>query len=343
MRTLISVDALTTIATVIYISIKHTKNNMSDDLTEVKIILAHEEGAYQPCVLSGILEICPIKAVVINKVQVKLIGQAYISIASDERREDFIDIVQTIFPTSDKPTNQQVETTLQENVRYTLPFNFELLNHLPSSLELHSNYSGITAYVRYFIESAVIRQKNAFAHRCRKEFQFRQTQDLAKIPGYSMPKMYKKSYRGGVFGMASVHLTCELDRVAYYLGERVSLSITVDNSERKVQTRFVVAQLVQDICLIENENDHRSLHKCFTIKVLQSLIVADSVQMKQCVTLSNVQLDIQPATDLIPTVETRKSIMFNYAVVVKVIIDEKSKLSLKIPITVAQRNNLLFD
>ena len=316
---------------------------MSDDLNEAKIILTQEEGAYQPCVLSGILEICPTKPVVINEVQVKLFGQAYICIASDERREDFIDIVQTIFPSPDESTTaEQVETTLQGNVRYTLPFNFELMNHLPSSLELHSTYSGISAYVRYFIESAVIRQKNAFAHRCRKEFRFRQTQDLAKIPGYSVPKMYKKSYRGGVFGMASLHLTCELDRVAYYLGESVSLNITVDNTERKVQTRFVVAQLVQDICLIENENDHRSLHKCFTIKVLQSLIAADSVQMKQCVTLPNVQLDIQPVTDLTPTVETRKSIMFNYAVVVKVIIDEKSKLSLKIPITVAQRNNLLF-
>ncbi|CAB3980783.1 arrestin domain-containing 2 [Paramuricea clavata] len=314
---------------------------MSDDLKDVKIILAHEEGAYQPCVLSGILEICPSKSILINEIQVKLNGQAYISLASTERREDFIDIVQTIFPTSDKPISEQVETTLQENVRYTLPFSFQLMNHLPSSFELNSSYSGITAYVRYYIESTVIRPKNALAHRCRRDFKFRQTQDLAKIPGYSMPKMYQKSYRGGVFGLASVHLTCELDRVAYYLGETVSLNITVDNSARKVQTKFVIAQLVQDVSLIENENDHRSLHKCSTIKVLQSLIVADSVQMKQCVTLSNVQLDIQPATDLIPTVETRKSIMFNYVVVVKVIIDEKSKLSLKIPIIVAQRNSLL--
>jgi hypothetical protein len=314
---------------------------MSDDLKDVKIILAHEEGAYQPCVLSGILEICPSKSVLINEIQVKLSGQAYISLASTERREDFIDIVQTIFPTSDKPISEQVETTLQENVRYTLPFSFQLMNHLPSSFELNSSYSGITAYVRYYIESTIIRPKNALAHRCRRDFKFRQTQDLAKIPGYSMPKMYQKSYRGGVFGLASVHLTCELDRVAFYLGETVSLNITVDNSARKVQTKFVIAQLVQDVSLIENENDHRSLHKCSTIKVLQSLIVADSVQMKQCVTLSNVQLDIQPATDLIPTVETRKSIMFNYVVVVKVIIDEKSKLSLKIPIIVAQRNSLL--
>jgi hypothetical protein len=315
---------------------------MSDDLRDVKIILAHEEGAFQPCVLSGILEISPSKSIVVNEIQVKLIGQAYISLASSERREDFIDIVQTIFPTSDKPISEQAETKLQENVRYTLPFSFQLMHHLPSSLELNSTYSGITAYVRYYIESIIIRPRNALSHRCRREFKFRQTRDLANIPGYSMPKMFQKSYRGGVFGFTSVHLTCELDRAAYYLGETISLKIIVDNSERKDQTKFVIAQLVQDVGLIEKENDHRSLHKYCTIKVLQSQIVADSVQTKQCVTLSNVQLDIQPVTDLVPSIETRKSLMFNYAVIVKVIIDEKSKLSLKIPIIVAQRNSLLF-
>ena len=315
---------------------------MGDDLRDVKIILAHEEGPFQPCVLSGILEISPSKSVVITEIQVKLIGQAYISLASSERREDFIDIVQTIFPTSDKPISKQVETTLQENVRYTLPFSFQLMNHLPSSLELNATYSGVTAYVRYYIESLIIRPKNALSLKCRREFKFRQTRDLANIPGYSMPKIYQKSHRGGVFGLTSVHLSCELDRVAYYLGETISLKITVDNSERKVRTKFVIAQLVQDVGLIEKENDHRSLHKCCTIKVLQSQIVADSVQTKQCMTLSDVQLDIQPVTDLVPSVETRRSIMFNYAVVVKVIIDEKSKLSLKIPIIVAQRNSLLL-
>ena len=336
----IAVDALTIIGTAICKS--HTKFNMCDDLRDVKIILAHEEGLFEPCVLSGILEMCPNKSVVIDEIQIRLVGQAYVSLASTERREDFIDIVQTIFPMSGKPADEQDGTTLQESIRYTLPFSFQLMSHLPSSLELHSTYSGITAYVRYYIESTIIRPRNALAHKCRKEFRFRQTRDLAEIPGYSMPKMYQKSYRGGVFGLTSVHLTCELDRVAYYLGETVSLTITVDNSQRKVETKFVIAQLVQDIGLIENENDHRSMHKCSTIKVLQSLIVADSVQTKRSVTLPNVKLDIQPATDLIPSVETRRSITFNYAVVVKVIIDEKSKLSLKIPITVVQRNNSLL-
>lgn len=316
---------------------------MSDDLKDVKIILANQDDAYQPCVLSGILEICPRKPTVIHEIQVKLTGQAYISLASTERREVFIDIVQVIFPTPEAQISEHFETTLHENVRYTVPFNFQLRNHLPSSFELNTSYSGVTAYVRYYIESIVIRSKNSLAHRCRKDFKFRQTRDLAEIPGYSTPKTYRKSYRGGVLGLvAAVHLTCELERVVYYLGETISLNITVDNSERKVETKFVIAQLVQDVGLIENESDHRSLHKCITIKVLQSHIVAESVQTKQCLTLSNVQLDIQPAIDLIPTVETRKSIMFNYAVLVKVIIDEKSNLSLKIPITVVQRSKLLF-
>ena len=123
------------------------------------------------------------------------------------------------------------------------------MNHLPSSLEINSAYSGITAYVRYYIESIVLRPKNALAHTCWKEFKFRQTQDLAEIPGYAMPKIYQKSYRVGMLGLASVHLTCELDRVAFYLGETISLNITVDNSERKMQTRFVIAQLCK-MCVL---------------------------------------------------------------------------------------------
>ena len=68
--------------------------------------------------------------------------------------------------------------------------------------------------------------------------------------------------------------------------------------------------------------------------------MADSVKTKESVKFSNVNLDLQPVADLIPTIETRKSVMFSYAVVVKVIIDEKSKLSLKIPITVASKKQL---
>ncbi|XP_028401853.1 uncharacterized protein LOC114524853 [Dendronephthya gigantea] len=174
----------------LYLSSTQHGVSMSDDLKDVKIILANQDGAYQPCVLSGILEICPSKPTTIHEIQVKLTGQAYISLANTERREVFIDIVQIIFPTPETQISEHFETTLQENVRYTVPFHFQLRNHLPSSFELNTSYSGITAYVRYYIESIVIRSKHTLAHRCRKDFKFRQTRELTEIPGYSMPKTY---------------------------------------------------------------------------------------------------------------------------------------------------------
>ena len=70
---------------------------MSDDFKDVKIILAHGEDTLEPCVLSGILELCPSKSVVINEIRVRLIGQSFVSLANTERREDFVDIIQTVF------------------------------------------------------------------------------------------------------------------------------------------------------------------------------------------------------------------------------------------------------
>lgn len=311
---------------------------MTDDLKDVKIILhqAHGTSTFQPSLLSGILEMCPSKPLLITEVRIKLVGEAFVKLGEIERREEFLDITQTIFPNADEPIKEGEITTLQEKARYALPFNFELMNHFPSSFVIDSTYCGIIAYVRYFVESIIVKPKNAFANKFRKEFKFLQTRNLSLIPEYTTPKLYHKSHRLGVFGQTAVHLDCELSRTAYYVGETIALTITVDNSERKFKTKFIMAQLVQDIDLIEKENEHPSLHKSSTIKVLQSIVVVDSIEAKKCEILNNVQLPIQ-STELPPTTETRKSVLLNYAIVVKVIIDEKSKIALKIPILVAQR------
>ena len=307
---------------------------MTSDLKDVKIILHQANGTstFQPCLLSGIVEMCPGNPLLITEVKVKLGGEAFVALGGTERQEDFLDITQTIFPYDTGPR----ETILHKNVRYTLPFTFKLNDHLPSSFEINSPYSGIAAYVRYFVGSVIVKPKYAAAHKCRKEFKFLQIRDLSEIPEYTTPKLYHKSHRSGLLSATSVHLVCEVHRTAYYIGETASLNITVDNRERKVKTKFILAQLVQDINLIEKEDDHSSLHKSSTIKVLQSIVVVDSIQAKKCETLSNVQLTVQSA-ELPPSTETRKSVLLNYAIVVKVVIDEKSKICLKIPIIVAQK------
>lgn len=316
---------------------------MTVGLKDVKIILHQADGTsmFQPSLLSGILEMCPRNTLSISEVRMKLGGEAFVSLEGTERREVFLDITQTIFPSASEvqPNGEVGETTLQEKVRYTLPFTFQLMDHYPSSIDVNSTYSGITAYVQYFVESIIIKGKNIVEHKSRKEFKFLQTLDLSAMPTeYATPRLYNKSLRIGTLGLTSVHLSCELERTVYYVGETVTVMLTVDNSERKIKTKFIIAQLVQDINLIVKENDHSSLHKSATIKVLQSVVVVDGVQGKKCERMANVQLPIKP-NDLPPTVETRKSVLMNYAIVVKVIVDEKSKLSLKIPIRVVKKGN----